>query len=283
MPKISLSTWSLFLKMNYRRAIQFAVENGFEGVELWSNAFDFWPRTLTVREIDCIKSIAGENHLELAVHFCTADNNLAALNAGHLGESMSQLKETIRLCRRIGAGVVVVHPGTCPVVTFHTEHNLNPKYTPVALHQAAVERYKKSLLEAAVYAESHDTVLAVESFGHEESSIQSTIEDLADWVDSINKPSLRVALDTGHAHLTGGLQRAVNVLGSRICHVHLSDGNGSGSCDLELGTGEIDWKSVAEFLKSFDGMLSLEVLVRDNLEAAVLRSKSFLNRLLETA
>lgn len=283
MPKISLSTWSLFLKMNYRRAIQFAVENGFEGVEIWSNAFDFWPRTLTVREIDCIKSITGENHMDLAVHFCTADNNLAALNPGHLSESMSQLKETIRLCRRIGAGVVVVHPGTSPVVTFHTEHNLNPKYTPTALVQAAVERYKKSLLEASIYAESHDVILAVESFGHEVNSIQSTIEDLADWVDGIGKPSLRVALDTGHAFLTGGLQRAVGVLGPRICHVHLSDGNSTGSCDLELGTGEIDWASIAQFLKSFDGMLSLEVLVRDNIEAAVLRSKMFLSKLLAAA
>ncbi|MCE5242868.1 MAG: sugar phosphate isomerase/epimerase family protein [Syntrophobacteraceae bacterium] len=281
MPKISLSTWSLFLKMNYRRAIQFAVENGFEGVELWSNSFDFWPRTLTVREIDCIKSMATENRLDLAVHFCTAGNNLAALNAGHLSESMNQLKETIRLCRRIGAGIVVVHPGTSPAVTFHTEHNLNPKYTPTALLQAAIERYKKSLIEGAAYAESHDVVLAVESFGHEENSIQATLEDLADWVDSINMPSLRVALDTGHAFQTGGLERAIAVLGRRICHVHVSDAdNSSGSCELELGTGEIDWPSIAEFLKSFEGMLSLEVLVRDNLEAAILRSKSFLAKLL---
>jgi sugar phosphate isomerase/epimerase len=48
----------------------------------------------------------------------------------------------------------------------------------------------------------------------------------------------------------------------------------------ELGTGTIDWEANASFLRSFHGMLSLEVRGDDDPEGTVLKSKSFLEKLL---
>ncbi len=281
MPKISLSTSSVFLKMSYRRAMNFAVQNGFEGIEIWSSAVDFWPRTVTSKEIDLVRSIAKENHLDLAVHYCTVNNNLCDLNVGHLNESMNQLKETIRLCRRIGGQVVVVHPGTCPDILLDLEGSVNPKVAPAALKHGAVERFKKSLLEAALFAESHDVVIGLENYSEVRGCLQSNIEDIAEWVDEINNPALQITLDIGYAHKQGDVARAIHLLDHRIRHIHLHDSDReNGGEHKELGTGTVDWKSIAGFLKSFPGMLCLDVLVRGDLEGAVLRSRNFLGELL---
>jgi sugar phosphate isomerase/epimerase len=69
--------------------MEFAIEHGFQGIEIWSNVFDFWPKTVSVREIDAITALARENHVSLAMHFC-AGNNLADINEGHLRERSGQ-------------------------------------------------------------------------------------------------------------------------------------------------------------------------------------------------
>jgi sugar phosphate isomerase/epimerase len=262
--------------------MEFAIEHGFQGIEIWSNVFDFWPKTVSVREIDAITALARENHVSLAMHFC-AGNNLADINEGHLRESMEQLKETIRLCQKIGAEVLVIHPGIAHHLSAHDKGSfaLYPQFSPIALKRSAIQRFKKSLAEAAVFAERHDVVLGLENFSHVKDCIQSTFDELVEWVDEIGNPGLQITLDIGHANLEGGVEKAIKIFGSRIKHVHLNDNNGISSDHGELGTGTIDWKANASFLKSFDGMLSLEVLGFDDIEGTVLRSKSFLEKLLQ--
>jgi len=280
MPKISLSTWSLFSRMSCQRSILFAAENGFEGIEIWSNTFDLWPRTVTAKEIENIKSIAGENALSLSVHFCTANNNLADVNLGHLKESLNQLKETIRFCRRIGGRLVVIHPGTYSDIFPWCQPQTNPKLTPEVLKQAAIERFKNSLKEAACYAESHDVLICLENFSSGKNCVLTTIEDMAEWIDAINNPALKIAVDLGHAHVNGGVTKVINILRYRIEHLFLHDSNADSLIHCELGTGTIDWQSIRPFLKSFPGMLTIEVMDYSDPEGAVLRSKSFLDRLL---
>ncbi len=282
MPKVTLSTYSLFLKKNYREAMQFAVEHGFGGIEIWSNVFDFWPKRVSAREIDAINTLARDNNISLAMHFC-GGNNLADINEGHLRESMDQLKETIRLCHKIGGETVVLHPGMAPKLSIHDKGSF-AQYPQLSLHtlkRSAISCFKKSLAEAAIFAEKHDVLIGLENFSHVKGCIQSTFEELVEWVDEIGNPALQITLDMGHANLEGGVEKAIKILGSRIKHVHVNDNNGISSGHGELGTGTIDWKTNAPFLRSFEGMLSLELLGFDDIEGTVLRSKSFLERLLE--
>lgn len=280
MPRISLSTWSLFLRMDYLQAMRFAIDNGFQGIEIWSSNSYFWPRTVAPDEIAAIRSMCDENNIPLAVHYCTGANNLADINDGHLQESRNQLKETIFLCEEIGAGTVTIHPGMVPDLISHSEPHLDPRFTKEALRREAIERFRESLLEAADFALDHGVVIGLENFSQVKGCIQSRYKDLIQWVDTVNLPSLQITLDVGHANLEEGVPKAFETFGHRIRHIHLNDNDGVSSNHGELGTGTIDWKAMAPFLRRFDGMLSLEVLVRKDLEGAILRSKAFVEKLL---
>ncbi len=278
---IALSTYSLFLKMNYLEAIQFAVDSGFQGVEIWSNVFDFEPGIVNDGDVATIKTIAQNNHLSLAVHFI-GDANLADINTGHLAESRRQLRETIRLCHDIGGEVVIIHPGIAAPLSVQKRHPLTqyPKFTLENIKKEALLRFKESLYDATSVAETFNVVIGLENFSHVRNCIQSKYEELVEWVDEINSPALKITLDIGHANLEGGVEKAIEIFGSRIVHIHLNDNDGQSSLHGRLGSGTIDWLAIAPFLASFKGMLSLELIGVENPEDEVLRSKAFLENLL---
>ncbi len=278
---ISLSTYSLFLKKNYLEAIQFAIGYGFQGVEIWSNVFDFAPGMIKAGEIATLKNMARKNHLSLAVHFI-GDANLADINKGHLAESQRQLRETIRLCRDIGGGVVIIHPGIVAPLSIQKRNPLTqyPKFTLENIKREALLRFKESLYDATSVAETSNVVIGLENFSHVKNCVQSKYEELVEWVDEINSPALKITLDIGHANLEGGVEKAIEIFGSRIVHIHLNDNDGQSSLHGKLGSGTIDWLAIAPFLATFDGMLSLELIGFDNPEDEVLRSKVFLEDLL---
>ena len=278
---IALSTYSLFLKKNYLEAIQFAVDYGFQGVEVWSNVFDFEPGIVKNGDVATIKTIAQNNNLSLAVHFI-GDANLADINTGHLAESRRQLRETIRLCHDIGGEVVIIHPGIAAPLSVQKRHPLTqyPKFTLENIKKEALLRFKESLHDAASVAEAFNVVIGLENFSHVRNCLQSTYAELVEWVDEINSPALKITLDIGHANLEGGVEKAIEIFGSRIVHIHLNDNDGRSSLHGRLGSGTIDWQAIASFLATFDGMLSLELIGLDDPEGEVLRSKAFLENLL---
>jgi sugar phosphate isomerase/epimerase len=175
----------------------------------------------------------------------------------------------------------VVHPGTHPDTGIYGENLLNAKLTPAALKQEAIERFKRSLLEAARFAESHDVIIGLENSGPGRGSIQSTIEDLAELVADVDSPALQIALDLAHANDEGKMQRAIKLFHARIRHIRVYDSKGKDMQYGEIGTGSIQWKLVAGFLKDFPEMLTIKVLDREDIEGAVLRSKQFLDNLLK--
>lgn len=278
---ISLSTYSLFLTKNYLEAIRFAAENGFEGVEIWSNVFDFAPGMVNKGDIAAIKSAAQESRLSLAVHII-GDANLADINGGHLAESRRQLRDTIRLCRDIGGGMVVIHPGIAAPLSIEKRHSLAryPQFTLESIKKEALQNFKESLHAAASLAETLDVVLGLENFSHVTNCVQSNYAELVEWVDEIDSPALKITLDVGHANLEGGVEAAIEIFDSRIVHIHLNDNDGQSSLHGTLGSGTIDWHAIAPFLATFDGMLSLELIGVDDPEGEVLRSKAFLENLL---
>ena len=127
-------------------AIQFAVDYGFQGVEIWSNVFDFAPGAVNGDDVAAIRTIAQNNHLSMAVHFI-GDANLADINSGHLAESRRQLRETIRLCHDIGGEVVIIHPGIAAPLSVQKRHPLTqyPKFTLENIKKEAKENGHKGL------------------------------------------------------------------------------------------------------------------------------------------
>lgn len=281
MPTIALSTWSLLLVHDHRDAIRFAAQHGFGGVEIWSSPLDFWPRTVTAREAAAVRVLAQRSNLAIALHFAFGSNDLGDVNPGHRQESRRQLLEAIRLCPRVGARVLVVHSGRVPAeFPRHEDARWARRYHREELREHAASALIESLQEAAAAAATHGVTLALENLGHGRDSIQRSYQDLLGWLAQVNTPSLQLCVDVGHAHLEGGVTAALTALAAHTVHVHLDDNDGTRSEHGVLGTGTIEWAPLAPFLRGFPGMLSLEVLDRDDPEGGVLRSRRFLDRLL---
>ena len=82
-------------------------------------------------------------------------------------------------------------------------------------------------------------------------------------------PTLKMALDTGHAHLGGeGIDKILNFLrrfSSRIGHIHADDNFGKEDNHLPIGTGTIDFPKIIRALKGigYDEAITLEIFSRD--------------------
>jgi sugar phosphate isomerase/epimerase len=92
-------------------------------------------------------------------------------------------------------------------------------------------------------------------------------------------PSLKLTLDTGHAHIEERSgQRAVDFIerfSGRIGHIHASDNLGREDSHLPVGTGSVDFHKIAHALKKirYDDTLTLEIFSRDRDYLKISREK----------
>ena len=82
-------------------------------------------------------------------------------------------------------------------------------------------------------------------------------------------PSLKLTLDTGHAHIgSRGRNRNLDFIerfADRIGHVHASDNFGKEDNHLPVGAGTADFRKIVKALKGigYDETMTLEVFSRD--------------------
>jgi len=68
---------------------------------------------------------------------------------------------------------------------------------------------------------------------------------------------LKVCFDTGHAHLTGGVRQAFNILKDHIASTHLHDNRGEKDDHLMPFEGGIDWEEAVRDFRSVEGQFPL--------------------------
>jgi sugar phosphate isomerase/epimerase len=92
-------------------------------------------------------------------------------------------------------------------------------------------------------------------------------------------PSLKMTLDTGHAHMQSkGSNRALQFIesfGNRIDHVHANDNFGKADNHLPIGAGTVDFPRITKALKKigYDATITLEVFSRDRDYLRISREK----------
>lgn len=104
--------------------------------------------------------------------------------------------------------------------------------------------------------------------------------DPSDFIPVLEKfPGLKLTLDTGHAHLSGGAGSKclefIEMFGNRIAHVHVSDNFGVQDNHLPVGTGSIDFPPIIRALKGipYNETITLEVFSRDKDYLRISREK----------
>ncbi len=94
-----------------------------------------------------------------------------------------------------------------------------------------------------------------------------------------NFPSLKMTLDTGHAHMQsrGGKRvlRFIERFGHRIDHVHANDNFGKEDNHLPIGAGTVDFPKITKALKKigYNETVTLEVFSRDRDYLRISREK----------
>ena len=120
--------------------------------------------------------------------------------------------------------------------------------------------------ELADYAKQYGVTVCVENLPFPAYPL-TTVEQVCELVDKLNRENLKVCLDMGHAAIFYGADvgAAVRYIGKRLEAVHVHDNMGKEDQHLIPGDGIIDWDGVASALKeiAFDGVVSLETSAKN--------------------
>jgi sugar phosphate isomerase/epimerase len=161
--------------------------------------------------------------LGYTVHAPTTDLNIALEHERMRVASIRVIEDLAGACDRIGASVLVVHPGVC----------MDPRM------MAASERaLYRSLVDLSRLQAECSVTIAVENMGSwpcchfRDASLLPALDDLG----------LGFVLDVGHAHLNGNLDAFLRA-GSPV-HLHLHDNRGALDEHAACGTGTVDFSAV---------------------------------------
>ena len=115
--------------------------------------------------------------------------------------------------------------------------------------------------ELADYAKEYGVTVCVENLPFPAYPL-TTVEQVCEIVDKLDRPNLKVCLDAGHASIFFGsdVGAAIRYIGKRLEAVHIHDNMGKEDEHLIPGDGIIDWDGYCAALREigFDGVISLE-------------------------
>ncbi len=105
----------------------------------------------------------------------------------------------------------------------------------------------------------------------------ATPEKLVELIRTAHFSDVGVCFDTGHAHITGGVEPAFEVLRPLIRSTHVHDNSGEKDEHLWPGAGSIDWKKAIDLLTSapLRPPLLLEVKGDEGTQAPIKMAQTF--------
>ncbi|MDI9644743.1 MAG: sugar phosphate isomerase/epimerase family protein [Candidatus Verstraetearchaeota archaeon] len=187
---------------------------------------DDWLDWLDGSRIALLSSLASEWDVLYTIHSPIIDINLASLNAEVRDLSIRRVKESIAHAHKLGASLVVIHPGVSSgldKVAPDTHWRLN----------------YDSLSKILEYAEREGVRICLENMPAGERLLFKTPEEFL----CLSEEGLTIgmALDVGHANTVGLLPEFLDKLRGRIVHLHLHDNMGTNDEHLVVGKGTVDW------------------------------------------
>lgn len=170
----------------------------------------------------------------------------------------------------IGATHMVVHS---PFTTW--DYN-NLPYNPKGFERI-VALTQETLSAAVRRAEDIGLTLVIENIEDIDPASRVTL------AQSFNSSSVKVSLDTGHAHYAHGSNGAppvdyyVTAAGNTLAHVHVQDADGYADRHWRIGTGTVNWYAVFAALEKLESNPRLILEMRNH--ADTIPSAEYLARL----
>ncbi len=179
-----------------------------------------------------------------------------SMDAGIREVVTRRMMQGLDVCERLGATLMVIHS---PFTTWDAQ---NLDAWPNA-RDLLFERVHQTLDAVVKRAEDQGVTLAMENI------MDVNPADRRALCDSFGSESLKLSVDTGHAHYAHGSTGAppvdyfVRDAGADLAHVHLQDADGYADRHWSLGEGTILWPSVFRALAEIEAEPRLVLELRD--------------------
>jgi sugar phosphate isomerase/epimerase len=271
MPNFAVSTICFGPEADACEVLEFAVKHGFQGIEL--SSYHFWPDRLRANEVDRLRAGITQNGRRLAIHARHRGISFGAHDAALRQGFVEELQATVRFAAELGGDVVVAHVGEIVPPAHH------PPVSEQTLRQEAFQFAVDSLARCAPIASDCGVRICVENVQLRPNEVITSFADHLRLVETVGHPAVVCALDTGHAHVNGGIQACIQAFGPCLQHIHLHDNHGVKDEHLEVGKGAIRFAEFSLFLQHFRDLIALETRSPTDPHGAVLRSRDDIERL----
>lgn len=161
---------------------------------------------------------------------------------------VDEIKRAIELAETVPFRYLIQHVGTAGEE--YSERRLDSAYS--------------SLDELNVFAKQRGVEILLENIPNG----LSTAERLVQFLTETHLP-LNFCFDTGHAHMSGGIAPAFELMKSRIRSTHVHDNDGRNDKHLWPMAGDggsVDWKTTMALLRTLNGKTPLLLELKENPE-----------------
>ncbi len=234
---------------------------GYDAIELCFGPGEFSPEADT-STLESLRD--GLARLEMPVASLATGHywgqSLASPDEAERTAALDFSKAYIRAAAAVGAGAVLVIPGTVDV-PFDASR-------PVVAAREVWERSIESIRLLLPLAEAEGVTLCLENVWNK---FLTGPFEFASFIDVFDSPCVKAYFDVGNCLLMGYPEQWAEILGTRIGRVHVKnfrceDGGGRLSgFTSSLLDGDVNWAAVLPALRAagFDGYLTAEVIVSE--------------------
>lgn len=241
------------MMLPFLKAMEVAADNQFQAFEIFAEFPQCVPEQVTDQEREKGRNMARAANMALAVHAPFNSINIAAMNPGIRRESVCQSIAAVDLCADLGGRNVIIHTGE-----YILSEN-SRKRSPAAF-ELQWNYNIESLQQVAARAGERGVRLCLENIGFEPEHMDRCVDDVLKVREEVGSDALFFCLDIGHARLNGELPEAIEKMGPAVRHIHFTDNLGEKDDHLPIGKGNFDYTPHLDFFRSFDDIITLEVI-----------------------
>jgi sugar phosphate isomerase/epimerase len=254
--KFGISSW-FYQDRSIIEALNRISECGFGAVEIWMH--HLWK---TKERPQDIARCAKELGLTLSLHDASYDVNMTSINPWIRKESLRQTKASIETAPRLGAELVVVHPGR------------------LSASKGGIDECWGFMREALTvineWAQQEGVRVGIEAMENKSKHVFVYPSDMMKLLGS-GGSQIGLTMDIAHA---AGFMDPVSFIEQidirQLVHVHLSDGTETVT-HAPLGTGRVDIDAILNLLDSkYNGLVIVEGYVPGKGSETVLRNAQYL-------
>lgn len=229
---------------------------GYDGVEPVLSEDGYLNCATTEKQVQAMRCLAEDNGLVIPSVgvWSLWENNLVSNSEATRAKAFDIVRRQIEFAHLLGADTILVVPG-------YVGCDFASKPERVR-YDVAYRRCQEQLSRLALFAEQANVKIGIENVWNR--FLLSPVET-AHFIDEIDSEFVGVYFDVGNVIYIGYAEDWIEILGSRIKKIHLSDYRrdqaGLGAF-VDLLAGDVDFNAVAKALHAigYDDWLTLEML-----------------------